>query len=229
MTKVPWQVKGISDTVVARRTEIDIRADDLDHPAWNEAQPVSIAHLWSGKPAPAERHAEARIIWSETALAVRFTCRQYEPLVVSHAPQLEQKTIGLWERDVCEIFIAPDARTPENYFEFEVAPTGEWIDLGIRHTREGRETDWHYHSAIETAARIGDDNRILIALRLEWAAFGNRAAPRAGERWRANLFRCIGSGETRYLAWRPTRTAYTVQPNFHVPEAFGWLAFREFE
>ena len=28
---------------------------------------------------------------------------------MSRAPQTAEKTNGLWERDVCEIFIAPDA------------------------------------------------------------------------------------------------------------------------
>ena len=43
------------------------------------------------------------------------------------------------------------------------------------------------------------------------------------EQWRANLFRCVGSGDTRgYLAWQPTRTP---EPAFHLPAAFGWLKF----
>jgi hypothetical protein len=34
-----------------------------------------------------------------------------------------------------------------------------------------------------------------------------------------------GPSEPRfYSAWRPTNTG---QPNFHVPEAFGWLVFVE--
>ncbi len=37
-----------------------------------------------------------------------------------------------------------------------------------------------------------------------------------------NLFRCIGVGNERYLAWQPTGTP---EPLFHVPEAFGWIQF----
>jgi hypothetical protein len=40
--------------------------------------------------------------------------------------------------------------------------------------------------------------------------------------WRINLFRCVGVGDDRYLAWQPT---YTAEPSFHVPEVFGWLDF----
>jgi hypothetical protein len=70
------------------------------------------------------------------------------------------------------------------------------------------------------AARI-EEGRVMIAMRVPWEAFPR--APQAGERWRANLFRCVGKGDQRgYLAWQPT---HTERPNFHVPKAFGTLRF----
>jgi alpha-galactosidase len=201
-----------------------VRASDLEHAAWDSARPVHLARYWSGEEARVERRAEARLVWSSEALYVRFVCRQNEPLVISDAPQRERKTMGLWERDVCEIFIAPDAQETERYFEFEVAPTGEWLDLAIRQMPESRATDWEYASGMEAAARI-EEGRILLAMRFSWEAF--RRVPQAGESWRANLFRCIGAGPERgYLAWQPT---FTERPNFHVPEAFGWLRFEKDE
>jgi alpha-galactosidase len=121
---------------------------------------------------------------------------------------------------VCEIFIAPDVTAPEHYFEFEAAPTGEWVDLAIQWKPEARETDLAYHSSMTTAARIGSD-LVTIAMRIPWQALGR--VPQAGERWRGNLFRCVGADPTRgYLAWRPTLTE---EPNFHVPAAFGEMVF----
>lgn len=211
-----------SDLIVAHHAGADVEALDPDHAEWKRASAVLITRYWSGEDAPAGRHAEARIMWSEAALWVRFDCRQSEPLVVSREPQTVQKTVGLWERDVCEIFIAPDASEPERYFEFEAAPTGEWLDLAIHQMPHARETDWQYLSGMTAAARILE-GRIQVAMRVPWEAFPHR--PRAGATWRANLFRCVGAGSERgYLAWRPTRTE---QPNFHVPEAFGWLYFKE--
>ncbi|MCA1614048.1 MAG: hypothetical protein LC800_07840, partial [Acidobacteria bacterium] len=62
---------------------------------------------------------------------------------------------------------------------------------------------------------------ITVAMRIPWEGLGRR--PESGARWRANLFRCVGAGATRgYLAWRPT---YAPEPNFHLPERFGWLRF----
>jgi alpha-galactosidase len=211
----------MSQVLEARLLNSEIDVGDLSHPLWEAATAVEISRYWSGAEAPANRCAEARALWSAESLYVRFDCQQGEPLTVSSSPNLTSKTIGLWERDVCEIFVAPDSNEPERYFEFEAAPTGEWLDLAIRQTPEKRETDWEYSSGMTVAARVAERD-FTIAMRIPWSAFGRQ--PQAGDEWRANLFRCIGSGDERgYLAWRPTRTE---QPNFHVPAAFGWLRFR---
>ncbi|MCA1593561.1 MAG: carbohydrate-binding family 9-like protein [Acidobacteria bacterium] len=194
---------------------------DFDHAAWNKARAAHIARYWSGEEAPVGRRAEARILWDDASLGVRFSCRQEEPLVVSASPRLEQKTLGLWDRDVCEFFIAPDVSEIEHYYEFEAAPTGEWIDLAIRVRPQGRETDWHFRSGMQAAARVSE-GALTIAMRVPWKALGR--TPRAGERWRINLFRCVGAGATRgYLAWQPT---HTPEPGFHVPQKFGWIKFK---
>ncbi|MBA3442618.1 MAG: carbohydrate-binding family 9-like protein [Pyrinomonadaceae bacterium] len=208
------------DTIEAYYINEEFSLTDLDHGAWNDARPVQITRYWSGKEAPTTRHLEARVIWSGEALSVSFICRQAEPLIVSLHPQCAQKTMNLWERDVCEVFIAPEACTPERYREFEAAPTGEWLDLAIHQTPLERATDRQFSSGMTTAARIAS-GEVRIATRIPWQAFGR--APRAGDGWRANLFRCVGSGAERgYLAWQPT---LTIEPNFHVPQVFGWLRF----
>ena len=207
-------------TIEARHLATDLKAADLNGPEWNKAHPVQIDDYWSGEPAPTNRRAEARILWSNNALHVRFLCNQAEPLVVSSNPQSAKKTLGLWDRDVCEIFIAPDPDVVERYFEFEAAPTGEWLDVAIHWTPEKRESDWAFHSGMTTAARIEKD-RVLIAMRIPWNHWIHR--PQKGERWRVNLFRCVGKDPGRgYLAWQPTETP---EPNFHVPKVFGWLLF----
>ena len=206
-------------TIGAHFTQRNLTARELDHPEWTKAQPIQITRRWSGEDAPASRYAEARIIWTPEALCVRFDGRQTEPLVVNAQPQTETKTIGLWDRDVCEIFIAPDPERLERYFEFEAAPTGEWVDLAINQTPEGRETDWQFHSGMTTAARLAAE-QLTITIGIPWSDSIPR--PQPGDEWRINLFRCIGKGDERYLAWQPT---YTALPNFHVPEVFGWLEF----
>lgn len=197
-----------------------IAAGNFESDVWERCEPVTIAHLWSGEPAAVERQAEARICWSDEALHVRFVCEQHEPLVVSAEPQTDRKTIGLWERDVCEIFVAPDPSTPEHYFEFEAAPTGEWIDLGVVTKTESRQTDWNYESGMKVAASVSE-REVKIGIVIPWS--DSIPKPNRGDLWLANLFRCVGpEAPERYLAWRPT---HAPEPNYHVPEAFGPLRF----
>jgi hypothetical protein len=213
-------VRDTNNIIEALYTPADVAVEQLDDEAWERAPAVPISRYWSGEDAPAGRQAQARLLWSKTALFVRFVCRQTEELVISRHPQTKQKTIGLWERDVCELFITPDVHHPERYFEFEAAPTGEWLDLLVHQRPDVRETDWDFHSGMKTAAHVLPDT-ITIALSVPWEALGR--APQAGESWRANLFRCVGIGQGRgYLAWQPTLTE---EPCFHVPTAFGWIRF----
>lgn len=200
----------------------DFGVGELDNSAWREAFEVAITTYWSGETAPVGRQLSARLLWSATAFYVRFVAAQNEPLVVCETPQVSKKTIGLWDRDVCEIFVAPDRSEPNRYFEFEAAPTGEWIDIGMDITSQGRIIDWDYVSNMEAAAKI-DTDRVITAIKIPWTAFGK--GPKAGETWLGNLFRCVGNDPDRgYLAWRPTRTP---KPSFHVPAAFGEFVFVE--
>lgn len=200
----------------------ELAIDRLDDRAWSKANTIVVDQYWSGKAAPNGRHFSARLLWSKTALYVRFDAVQTEPLVVSLTPDLTKKTVGLWDRDVCEIFIAPDRSKPNKYFEFEIAPTGEWIDLGIEVTPDGRKTDWDYASKLTSAVRVEKD-KVVMAIKIPFASLGK--TPKPGDVWLGNLFRCVGTGETRgYLAWRPTMTP---EPAFHVPSAFGKLQFEK--
>jgi hypothetical protein len=206
--------------IEVRRSKVPVAVNDLESPEWHEAQSVRIDRYWSGEPAPESRHAEARLLWSDKALHLRYVCNQAEPLVMTDNPQTEKKTMNLWDRDVCEIFIAPDARVVGWYFEFEVAPTGEWLDAAIDLTSGTRESDWNFNSHMTTAARIEKD-RVTTAMRIPWSL--SIPKPQPGERWRVNLFRCVGGDPNRgYLSWQPTRTP---EPLFHVPQVFGWLVF----
>ncbi|HYJ87292.1 MAG TPA: carbohydrate-binding family 9-like protein [Pyrinomonadaceae bacterium] len=208
-----------SETIEAPRVEADISPDQFQNPAWRKAQPVFLTHLWSGEEAPVGSHAEARIIWSDESLSVQFVCNQDQPLIVNANPQLDQKTIGLWDRDVCEIFIAPFPNQRHRYFEFEAAPTGEWVDLAVHFDETKRENNFEFVSGIKVAASVSDD-QVFIGMRIPWS--DSIPKPQDGDEWRANLFRCVGLGNERYLAWQPT---FSAEPNFHVPDAFGRLRF----
>lgn len=200
--------------------EKDFSISILEHESWEKSEEILIEKYWSGESASVERHFHIKLLWSEFALYIRFEANQFEPLIVSETPNLKSKTHGLWDRDVCEIFLAPNKDEFRKYFEFEIAPNGEWIDLGIHQKTDERITDFEYVSGMKSAAKIEND-KIIMAVKIEWKAFGK--TPKAGDIWLGNIFRCVGSGETRgYLAWSPTETK---MPNFHVPEKFGEFEF----
>lgn len=176
-------------------TKKDFPVNELDNKSWEKAKEVTIDKYWPGETAPIGRHFKAKLLWSNAALYVRFEANQTEPLIVSDAPNLKTKTKGLWDRDVCEIFLAPNKNEPRRYFEFEIAPNGEWIDLGIHQKPDERITDWDYVSGMQSAARIEKD-RVVMAFKVEWKAFGK--TPNAGDVWLGNIF--VASGKTRRAA-----------------------------
>ena len=205
--------------VTARYAAEDFSITDSENGEWGGAEPIRITKYWSGEKAPDPQHFEARLLWSDQFFYVRFDAELAEPLIISGAAR-PARTMNLWEKDVVEIFLAPDCGEPRRYFEFEIAPTGEWLDLAIDATDGERKTDWEYDSGMETAAFAGKA-QVTMAMKIPWRAFGCRPLP--GEYWLGNIFRCAGSEANRsYLAWQPTMTE---KPNFHVPECFGKFYF----
>ena len=207
-------------SVSIKHIDRDHAVTDLNNAAWNKAASVNIDTYWDGTQAPSGRRFIAKLLWSDKHLYVKFEAEQAEPLVISEKPNTSSKTMNLWDRDVCEIFLAPNKKEPRKYFEFEVAPTGEWIDVALNTTSGKRVSDWGYASAMESSAAVGKET-VTMAIKVPWKAFGK--APQAGDVWLGNIFRCIGKDPGRgYLAWSPTMTPL---PNFHVPERFGEFAF----
>jgi hypothetical protein len=164
----------------------ELKLTAFNDASWKRADAVTIANYWSGEKALATRKFDARLLWSDTALYVRFDSEQHEPLVVHDEPDLGQKVKGLWDRDVCEIFIAPDRDARNKYFEFEVAPTGEWIDAAIEVIPEKRLTDWDYASGMTAAAKIEKD-KIVEVIKVPFKALGR--TPKASDVWLGNIFR----------------------------------------
>jgi len=215
-----------SQTKMTNKTKIiyikdDFSVQELDHKNWKKAEKVKVTKYWSGEDAPNGRHFAAQLLWSDSAVYVCFEANQDEPIVMSEKPNLTGKTKGLWDRDVCEIFFAPKREDFRKYFEFEIAPNGEWIDLGIHQTPDERITEWDYSSNMKSATRIEKD-KVIMAIKVEWKAF-NGDAPKPGDIWLGNILRAVGKDPTRgYLTWSPTGTT---EANFHVPEKFGEFEF----
>lgn len=198
----------------------DLQVNDLEINLWDTADVAGVNRYWNGHAAPVGRHFTARLLWSNTAIYIRFEANQAELPIIVETPDTSQKAMNLWDRDVVEIFLAPDQNEPRKYFEFEAAPTGEWLDVALDSTSGTRVSDWEFASGMETASKI-EERSVTTVIKVPWSAFGKRPEP--GDVWLGNLLRCVGQDPSRgYLAWSPTMTE---EPNFHVPERFGEFHF----
>jgi len=183
---------------------------------WRQAVPVSFCTDWRGLPADPALLTQVQALWSTRTLFLRFECRYCELHVFEDAEPNGRRD-RLWERDVVEAFLQPDATRERYYREFEVSPNGMWLDLDIF---PGGRSD--LNSGMERSAFIDEARRQWAAeLAIPLASLSPNVSTDAI--WRANFYRVEGRQEPRqYLAWRPT---HTPAPNFHVASAFGVLRF----
>jgi len=203
--------------IVAARVAHQI-AVNARHPApeWQGAVPISFCADWQAKNADPESETRVRALWSPQILYLRFECR-YRELHVFEDSDANGRRDGLWDRDVAEVFLQPDASRPRFYREVEVSPNGMWIDLDIF---PGGRAD--LKSNLQRSVVLNDQSHTWAAeLAIPMKSLTAQFDPQAT--WRVNFFRVEGKTEPRaYLAWCPTNTP---RPNFHVPHAFGKMRF----
>lgn len=166
-----------------------------------------------------------RAFWTNDELFLLFEC-PYSVLNLFTPPDHSLPRVGLWDRDVVEMFLGDDWSNIRHYREFEIAPTGDWIDLAIDLDHESYDHSWR--SGWHTTARIDEAHKVwYAAARIPLRAVSAKpVAP--GTRWRMNLYRIDGLGpdsERHFLCWQPT-CVQKRDPN-HVPEHFGTLVFEK--
>lgn len=186
-----------------------------------QAAVVHPIHLnWRGEEAPSELKTSARVLWTLQEIIFGYECA-YTELDMDEQFDVDEERHALWDRDVCEAFIrSPLELDYRIYKEFEVAPTGQWVDLLIN--RIDITHDWQWKSGMKTAAQVNEGSW-RVAMAIPFSAFG--LTPQVGEAWDANLFRVSRlHGERQFLAYAPT---FTDTPSYHVPERFVKLKFEK--
>ena len=186
--------------------------------SWEMAPAIRFSADWQGRDADPQRETEVRLLWTRETLFLRFLARFRELYVFPNARRDGWRD-QLWNRDVAEAFLQPDASDPLLYKEFEVSPNGFWIDLNISHGKTEEMRSGLRRRVVQDAQARTWTAELAIPMSSLTPAFDPKKS------WRANFYRVEGKAEPRfYAAWSPTMTP---QPNFHVPEAFGHLMFRE--
>jgi Carbohydrate family 9 binding domain-like len=163
-----------------------------------------------------------RAFWTDTDVYLLFRC-PYKVLNLFLPANNSVKHVGLWDRDVVEMFLGNDWTNIRHYREFEIAPTGDWIDLAID-LDHGDDRTWK--SGWQTLARIDKEQQVwYAAAKIPLSSVSSKPVE-DGTKWRMNLYRIDGLGadpQRHFLCWQPTCVQHR-DPN-HVPEHFGTLIF----
>ena len=205
----------------AKRTAADFPPDgNLSKKPWKQANWVKFVHNMSGNASHPEQATRVASLWTDKYIYFAFSCK-YDAVNVFEGEDISKERWELWNRDVAEVFLNPQPERQLHYYEFEVAPNNQWIDLEItRGEKPNHDASWN--SGFEHATRIDAKNHIWTAeIRIPLASMGVFEA-KPGTEWRANFFRAAGKGadtQRMFLAWSTIPEGAT----FHVPSRFGIL------
>jgi thiamine biosynthesis lipoprotein len=206
---------------------------------WSAAPPPVLLDAADGAWAPAQRitwgpeaiATSFRALWTSAGLALRFDVTDPSPW---HT--LTQRDERLWNEEVVEVFLDVGA-TGRSYAELEWNSVNAVVDLWVDRAENRFDKDWNA-AGLESRVYPWKDAAgrpigwTAVSL-LPWTALASKAPagtalpPKAGDRWRFNVFRIERPGgpseperDAQYLAWSPTG-----QKSFHVPQAFRDLEF----
>ncbi len=130
----------------------------------------------------------------------------------------------LWDRDVVEAFINPQPERELHYYEFEVAPNNQWVDLELDLTGTPvHNAQWN--SGFQHVAVIDEKQHVwTVEIRIPVRPMGVQKIDPHTE-WRINFYRMedVGQDHARQpLGWSPLGAA---NKSFHQPAHFGVLKF----
>lgn len=198
----------------------------LDEQAWRVAKPVGDFHFnwWT---TGAKEQTVAKILWDDENLYVGFHCHDKHisaEVVQRHGPVSRD--------DSAEVFVTPNPDKPRNYYGFEINAIGtmlnflraDWYRGPFNWEPEGVRYRTSFHGQ-PSKQESPDDDHWILEIAIPFRNFAKDAAntpPREGDTWRLNLNRAGGKTDAQYSTWSPVKTE---KPNFHMPEAFGYVRF----
>jgi predicted TIM-barrel fold metal-dependent hydrolase len=203
--------------VKAARISADFEFDgELNDAVWQKATPVSVEYGSLKYDARPELATRVRVLYSDKFLYFGWEC-PFTKLTVFDTPSADRERLGLWDRDVVEVFVGSDATNINRYAEYEVAPSNERLDVLLNLPDKNFAWDGRGQSAVKV-----DKKRKVWTV--EWRMpleLLSPDKPAPGARWRLNLYRCDRANNA-FLAWSPV-----LKGSFHTPEKFGVLEFAD--
>ncbi len=198
----------------------------LDDEAWQIAPRVELVEAVTG--GKCTKPTTARLCWDENYLFIGF-----ESVDTDIWGTMNQRDDLIYREEVVEAFIDPECSL-HHYFEFNVSPRNVVFDAYIVNPDgigpgEGTDFGWNCEG-VKTEVLVDgtiDDRTDLdrgwtAEIAIPFKSLG-KTKPRAGERWRLNLFRIdLSPPPKEFQAWSPPLFD---PPRFHVPKRFGTLFF----
>ncbi len=195
----------------------------LEKSVWSKAQRQRMDTEWgSGRAAP-QSGTHVASLWSTRFVYFAFWCK-YSVLNIYEGENPAKEKWELWNRDVVEVFLNPSPTRFKHYYEFEVSPNNQWIDLEIDLGKEPfNDSGWD--SGFEHATRVDAKDHIWTCeMRIPLRSIQVETIL-PGQEWRLNFYRADGPGDDsrrRFLSWSPNPNT---KPTFHQPESFGLIRF----
>jgi hypothetical protein len=212
--------------IVSDFSDVDVVPDgNLGKKMWSTAKRVRFDQAAFSRRTYPEAETEVASRWTTKYLYLAFWCH-YQSLNTYEGEDTGPERWQLWERDVVEAFINPQPERPSHYYEFEVAPNNQWLDLEIDLTRVPFN-DRKWNSGFEHVTRIDPVGHLwTVEIRIPAVSMTNEGI-RPNAEWRINFYRCDGPGtdkSRRMLGWSPLPLNLP-QKSFHQPASFGVLRF----
>jgi hypothetical protein len=205
------------------RTATPIKVDGkLDELVWSKATPLrEFRQNLDGSPGIAK--TEARLLYDNDFLYVSFRCVDQNIWAT-----FKNRDEHLWDEEVVELFVQADP-AQKSYIELEVNPLAAMLDIYLLDIRKPLNYQSWNSSRLKWGVEVfgtvdGKDGdrewTSEIALPMEDVVTARNLPPRAGDRWRVNLYRVEKLPTPALLAWSPT-----FKDDFHLPERFGEIVF----
>jgi hypothetical protein len=212
-------------TMTSKFTPADFVPDgNLSKKVWKDAPRISFDQDRFGLTHFPDSEVQVASLWTPGYVYFAYWCK-YRALNIYAGEDPAKERWELWNRDVVEAFINPQPERFPHYYEFEVAPNNQWIDLEIDLTKTPfNDAGWDSH--FEHATKVDAGRKVWsVEMRIPVGSMKVNAIL-AGDEWRLNLYRADGPGDDtqrRFLCW----SALPAGPNksFHQPASFGIIRF----
>lgn len=206
-----------------------------DGPVWKSVPALDITHFYRTDVSDHRPKTQAKVLYDDAALYVHFRVED------RYVRAIETEYHGkVWEDACVEFFVEPKAG--RGYFNFEINCGGTmllsykenpaWTGEALRKTES---VPWElakevkiYHSMPNTVEpELTDPVVWNVEYRIPFAIFeaylGALGEP-AGQKWRANFYKCAETNShPHWASW----ALITADLNFHLPEFFSEIRFAE--